>query len=52
MPEDSKDICKSGIIEKYVDRPTAGKFSALRNLCLAGSATMYHKKVSYNDEYF
>ena len=35
MLEDSKDICNSAIIGKYVDRPTTGKFSALRSLCLA-----------------
>ena len=44
MPEDSKDIYKSGIIEKYIDRLTTGKFSTLRNLCLAEFATMYHKE--------
>ena len=30
MPEDSKDIYKSVISEKYIDRPTRGKFSASR----------------------
>ena len=46
IPEDSKDIYKSGIIVKYIDRPTTGKFSALGNLCLAEFATIYHKKIS------
>ena len=45
MLEDSKDICNSAIIGKYVDRPTTGKFSALRSLCLAQFAAMYHKNV-------
>ena len=44
MPEDRKDIYKSGIIEKYVGRPTTGKFSVLRNLCLAEFAKMHHNK--------
>ena len=48
MPEDSKDIYQSGII----DRPTTGKFSALKNLCLAEFATMYCKKISYDDNDF
>ena len=48
MPEDSKDIYKSGIIKKCIDRPTTGKFSALRNL--AEFATIYHKKISYDDK--
>ena len=48
MPEDSKGIYESGIIEKYIDRPTTGKFSALRNLCLGEFATMFHKKI-YHD---
>ena len=52
MPADSKDIYKSGIIEKYIDRPTTGKVSALRNLCVAEFATMHHKKISYDDNDF
>ena len=52
MPEDSKDIYESGIIEKYIDRPTTGKFSALRNLCLAEFATMFHKKIYYDNNNF
>ena len=52
MPEDSKDIYKSGINEKYINRPTAGKFSTLRNLCLADFAAMYHKKISCDDNDF
>ena len=52
MLEDSKDIYKSGINEKYINRPKAGKFSTLRNLCLADFAAMYHKKVSCDDNDF
>ena len=52
MPEDSKDIYKSRIIEKYADWTTTGKFSALRNLCLVEFATMYRKKSSYDDNDF
>ena len=52
MPEHSKDIYKSGIIEKYIDGPTTGKFLALRNLCLSEFATMYHKKFFYGDNDF
>ena len=52
MPEDSRDIYKSGINEKYINRPTAGKFSTLRNLCLADFAAMYHKKISCDDNDF
>ena len=52
MSEDSKGIYKSGIIEKYIDRPTTWKFSALRNLYLAKFSTLYHKKISYDDNDF
>ena len=52
MPEDSKDIYESGIIEKYIDRPTTEKFSALRNLCLGEFATMFHKKIYYDNNNF
>ena len=52
MPGDSKDIYKSGIIEKYIDPSTTRKFSTLRNLCLAEFATMYHKKISFDDNDF
>ena len=52
MPEDSKDTYKNGIIEKYIDLSTTGKFSALRNVCLAEFATMYQKKISYDDNDF
>ena len=51
MPEDCKDIYKNGIIEKYIHWPTTGKFWACRNLCLA-EFTMYHKKISYDDNDF
>ena len=44
MPEDNKDINKSGIIEKYIDGPTTEKFSALRNPCYAEFTTMDCKK--------
>ena len=36
--EDSKDIYRNGIIEKYVDRPTTGKFLELRRMCFAAFA--------------
>ena len=52
MPEDSKDIYKSGINEKYINRPTTGKFSILRNLCLAEFSAIYHKKISCDDNDF
>ena len=52
MPEDSKDIYKCGVIEKYIDRQTTTKFSILRNLCLAEFATMNHKKISCDDNDF
>ena len=52
MSEYIKDIYKSEIIEKYINRPTTRKFSTLRNLCLAEFATMYHEKISYDDKDF
>ena len=52
MPEDSKDIYESGIIENYIDGPTTGRFSAIRNLFFAEFATMYHKKNPFDDNDF
>ena len=34
MPENGRDICKTGIIEKFTDRPIFGKFLAFQNLFL------------------
>ena len=48
MTKDSKNTYKNGINEKYIDRPTTGKFSAFRNVCLAEFATMDHKKNFYD----
>ena len=42
MPEYSKGIYKNEIIEKYINRPITGKFSTLRNLCIAEFAAMYY----------
>ena len=44
MPENSTNIYRSGIIEKYTDRPTIGRFFALQNLCLVEFAASYYKK--------
>ena len=48
MPEDSKNTYKNGINEKHIDRPTTGKFSALRNVFLAEFPRMDYKKISYD----
>ena len=37
---------------KSIYRRTTRKFSVLRNLCIAEFATMYHKKISYDDNDF
>ena len=51
ISKDNKDIYKSGIIERCIDRPPTEKILVLRNLCLAEFVIiiMYHKKISYDD---
>ncbi|KXJ10654.1 ATP-dependent DNA helicase PIF1 [Exaiptasia diaphana] len=47
LPDDSTDIFKSNIIQRYSLRPTTN--SVIANLCLAQFASYYYK--DYNDNY-
>ena len=45
LPDKSTDIFKKSIIDKYMDRPTFGKFASLKAVCLAQFASLYYKKL-------
>ena len=44
LPNNSTDIFKKSIIDRYMDRPTCGKFASLKTVCLAQFALLYYKK--------
>ena len=45
LPDKSTDIFKKSIIDKYMNRPTSGKFASLKTVCLAQFASLYYKKL-------
>ena len=45
LPDNSTDIFKKSIIDRYVDRATSGKFPSLKTACLAQIASLYYKKL-------
>ena len=49
LPDNSSDIFKKSIIDRYMGRPTCGKFASLKTVCLACFASRYYKKTSDND---
>ena len=44
LPDNSTDIFKKSIIDRYMDRPTCGKFVSLKTVCLSQFASLYYKK--------
>ena len=40
--DNSTDIFKKGIIDRYMDGPTCGKFASLKTVCLAQFASLYY----------
>ena len=51
LPDNSTDIFKKSIIDRYMDRPTCGKFASLKTVCLAQFASLYYKKTSSDNDY-
>ena len=50
LSDDSTDILKCHIIERYIGRPVCDKFTWLDSACLAQFASCYYKKsISEND---
>ena len=45
LPDKGTDIFNKSIIDKYMDRPTSGKFASLKTVCLAQFASLYYKKL-------
>ena len=48
LPNNSTDISKKSIIDKYMDRPTCGKFASLETVSLGQFALLYYKITSSN----
>ena len=51
LPDNSTDIFKKSIIDRYMDRPTCGKFASLKTACLGQFASLYYKKTSSDNDY-
>ena len=51
LSSNSTDIFKKSIIDRYMDRPTCGKFALLKVACLAQFASLYYKKTSSDNNY-
>ena len=51
LPDDSTDVFKRNIIDRYMDHPKNGNFACLRNVCLAQFASYYYKK-STSENYY
>ena len=51
MPDNNTDIFMKSIIDRYMDRPTCGKFASLKTVCLAQFASLYYKKTSSDNDY-
>ena len=45
LPDNSTDIFKKSIIDRYVDRATSRKFPSLKTVCLGQIASLYYKKL-------
>ena len=43
LPDDSSDVFKQNIFDRYMDHPESGKFVCLQNVCLTQFA--YIKRV-------
>ena len=51
LPNNSTDIFKKSIIDRYMDRPTCGKFALLKTVCFAQFASLYYKKTCSDNDY-
>ena len=51
LPDNSTEIFKKSIIDKYIGRPTCGKIASLKTVCLAQFASLYYKKTSSDNDY-
>ena len=51
LPDNNTDIFKKSITDRYMDRPTCGKFASLKNVCPAQFASLYYKKFFSDNDY-
>ena len=49
LSDDSSDVFKKNIIDRYIGRTISGKFACLKNVCLAQFAYCYRQSTSEND---
>ena len=49
LPDNSTNIFKKSITDRYMDRPICGKSASLKTVCPAQFASLYCKKTSDND---
>lgn len=51
LSDDSTDVFKRNIIDRYFDCPACDKFACLKNVCLAKVAPYYYKKSTSENGY-
>ena len=51
LPDNSTEIFKKSIVDRYMYRPTCGKFASLKTVCLAQFASLLYKKTSSDNDY-
>ena len=51
LPDNSPDIFKKSITDRYMNWPTCGKFASLKTVCLPQFASLYYKKTSSDNNY-
>ena len=51
LPDNSTDIFKKSIVDRYMYWPTCGKFASLKTVCLAQFASLLYKKTSSDNDY-
>ena len=51
LPDNSTNIFKKSITDRYMDRPICGNSASLKTVCLAQFASLYCKKTSSDNDY-
>ena len=44
LSDDSTDVFKRNIIDRYIGHPKSGNFACLKNVCLARFASYYYQQ--------
>lgn len=51
LSDNSTDVLKCNIIDRYIDCPVCDKFACLKNVCLAKFAPYYYRKSTSENDY-